>query len=88
MRSGRDTWDPANERLVPTSLPVLFITGEKDPVGDDARTVRELAARYEANGVTDVTAHYYPDARHELLNETNRDDVQNDVLAWLDRVVA
>jgi alpha-beta hydrolase superfamily lysophospholipase len=87
MRSGRETWSPENEKLVPTSLPVLFITGEGDPVGDNGRTVRELEARYRANGLTDLTARFYPDARHELLNETNRDDVQADVLAWLDRVV-
>jgi alpha-beta hydrolase superfamily lysophospholipase len=38
--------------------------------------------------MTDVTALYYPEARHELLNETNRDAVQADVVGWLDRVTA
>jgi len=39
-------------------------------------------------GITDVTAHYYPEARHELLNETNRDQVHDDIAEWLDRVTA
>jgi len=37
--------------------------------------------------VLDVTTTIYPDARHELLNETNRDEVTADVLAWLDEHV-
>jgi alpha-beta hydrolase superfamily lysophospholipase len=88
MRNGKQTWDPDNEKLVPSSLPVLLVTGEHDPVSEGGKTVRELEARYRANGVTDVTGIYYPDARHELLNETNRDAVQDDILQWLDRVLA
>jgi alpha-beta hydrolase superfamily lysophospholipase len=44
--------------------------------------VRELEARLRAAGV-EVDARYYADARHELLNELNRDDVTADVLGWL-----
>jgi alpha-beta hydrolase superfamily lysophospholipase len=88
MRNGALTWDPANERAVPSSLPVLLITGEADPVSEGGTTVRELEARLRANGVADVTGLYYSGARHELLNETNRDAVQDDVTAWLDRVTA
>lgn len=88
LRGGRETWDPANEARIPAHLPVLMITGELDPVSDSARTVRELEARYRAHGQSDVTALYYADARHELLNEINRDEVQADVVAWLDRVTA
>ena len=88
MKHGRDTWDPDAEKRIPASLPVLFITGEADPVSEGGATVRELEARYRANGITDVTGLYYPDARHELLNETNRDAVSDDVADWLDRVIA
>lgn len=86
MRGGMDTWKPENEATVPKDLPILLITGEADPVSEGGKTVRELEARYKANGVKDVTGLYYPEARHELLNETNRDDVQNDVGEWLDRI--
>jgi alpha-beta hydrolase superfamily lysophospholipase len=88
LRHMAEAWDPANEGRLPKDLPVLLITGERDPVSDGARTVRDLEARYGAMGMTDVTAHYYLDARHEVLNETNRDEVQADVVTWLDRVTA
>jgi alpha-beta hydrolase superfamily lysophospholipase len=88
IRNGADTWAADNEKRIPPELPVLMITGEADPVSDGGRTVRELEARYRANGMKDVTALYYPEARHELLNETNRDAVHEDVAAWLDRITA
>jgi alpha-beta hydrolase superfamily lysophospholipase len=88
MRNGATTWDPANEKLVREDLPVLLVTGEEDPVSEGGRTVRELEARLRANGVADVTGLYYAGARHELLNETNRDAVSDDIVAWLDRVVS
>jgi alpha-beta hydrolase superfamily lysophospholipase len=88
VRSTAAAWDPENECRVPMDLPVLFITGEADPVSQGGATVRELEARYKTNGVSDVTALYYTDARHELLNETNRDDVEQDVIDWLDRLLA
>jgi alpha-beta hydrolase superfamily lysophospholipase len=65
----------------------LFITGEMDPVSQNAASVRELEKRWRDHGVADLTALYYPEARHELLNETNRDEVQNDLLAWIERVI-
>lgn len=87
LGGNESTWGDGEAR-VPKDLPVLMITGEADPVSDGGKTVRELEARYTSNGLTDVTGLYYPDARHELLNETNRDAVQDDVASWLDRVTA
>jgi len=69
---------------VPRDLPVLVISGSLDPVGADGKGPREVAEAYRSAGVSDVTVTLYPDARHELLNETNRDEVTADVLAWLD----
>jgi alpha-beta hydrolase superfamily lysophospholipase len=43
--------------------------------------------RLQDAGLTDVTLVVYPEARHEVFNETNRDEVVADLLAWLDRVV-
>jgi alpha-beta hydrolase superfamily lysophospholipase len=65
-----------------TKLPVLLITGEQDPAAGMAENARELEGRLRAADF-EVTALYYPDARHELLNELNRDDVTADVVAWL-----
>jgi len=65
-------------------LPILLVAGGADPVGDSGKGVRAVAAQYESVGVADVTCTIYPDARHEIFNETNRDDVTADVVRWLD----
>ena len=67
-------------------IPVLMITGDRDPAAGMGASARELEKRLRDAGL-DVTAHYYADARHELLNETNRDEVTADVIAWLDGVI-
>ena len=84
LRGYVQTWKPDNERAVPCDLPVLLFSGELDPVGRNTAAVNELAGRYRALRLTDVTVQFYPGGRHEMLNETNRDEVVNDVLAWLD----
>jgi alpha-beta hydrolase superfamily lysophospholipase len=50
--------------------------------------VHLVADRYRQAGVTDVTVELYPGARHELFNETNRDEVTAKLVEWLDRVTA
>ena len=88
MSQAAHAWDPANEARIPKGLPILLITGEADPVSQNGATVRQLEARYRDAGIGDVTGLYYADARHELLNETIRDRVHDDVSGWLDRVVS
>ena len=68
---------------IPGRVPVLLVTGERDVASADAANVRELEARLRAAGL-DVDARYYADARHELLNELNREEVTADILGWLD----
>jgi alpha-beta hydrolase superfamily lysophospholipase len=79
--------DPEREACIPTTLPVLIIQGELDPVGENLAGTRRLVARYQALGLTRVETRYYPGARHELLNETNRDEVTADVLGWMGKTV-
>lgn len=67
-----------------SDLPMLFISGNRDPVGGNGKGVAEVASAIRAGGVTDVTCTLYPGARHELLNDTIRDLVTSDVIAWLD----
>ena len=55
-----------------------------DPVGGKTKGVEQVAGQYRKAGLRSVTTHYYLGARHELLNETNRDEVTADVIAWFD----
>ena len=68
---------------IPKDLPVYVIGGTRDPVGKNAAGLRELVALYRQRGL-EVECRFYEDARHELLNETNREEVTRDIIAWLD----
>lgn len=77
--------DATNVRRIRKDLPILLVSGERDPVGGKAADgVRAVAAQFRAAGVTDVREIFYSEARHEILNETNRDQVTADIVAWLD----
>jgi alpha-beta hydrolase superfamily lysophospholipase len=84
MQLGFDTMQPASIAGMPPRLPVLLVTGERDIASNDAAHVHELETRLRAHDL-DVDARYYPDARHEVLNELNRDEVTADIIDWLDR---
>lgn len=68
-------------------VPILIVSGGEDPISR-SDGVQRLAAAYRERGVRDVTVRIYPGARHETLNETNRDEVTADLITWItDRVV-
>lgn len=67
--------------LDPT-LPMLLISGSMDPVGNYGKGIGYIEKQLQKVGIHDVTVWLYPEARHELLNETNRDEVMRDVLSW------
>ena len=68
---------------VPTNLPVLITGGERDPVGGN-KGLGALAEAYRKSGHKRVTLKMYADGRHEMFNETNRDEFTNDVLGWME----
>lgn len=80
---GRITQDNRLRR-VPKTLPVLLIAGEADPVSNGARGPRALERLYLQVGLRDVAVKVYGGARHELFNETCRDEVTADLLGWLE----
>jgi alpha-beta hydrolase superfamily lysophospholipase len=80
--------DSAEVARVPDYLPVYIAVGSKDPVNADLALLWALVDRYRDAGLTDVTVRVYEDARHEILNETNRSEVIDDLLKWLQRVSA
>jgi alpha-beta hydrolase superfamily lysophospholipase len=65
-------------------IPMLLMVGRDDPVGGP-RSVHKLADEYRTrSGLTDVTTLVYPDARHEIFNELQQEEVRADLLSWLD----
>jgi alpha-beta hydrolase superfamily lysophospholipase len=68
-------------------VPLLILTGGDDTLGGQ-RSAQKLASVYSRRSkLTDVALRVYPDARHEVFNETNRDEVVTDLVAWLDERV-
>ncbi|MFF2397298.1 alpha/beta fold hydrolase [Nocardia sp. NPDC058114] len=74
--------DPSTVRA---DLPIYVMVGDKDPLNNKLRLSDLLVQRYRDAGLADLTYRVYADARHEVLNETNRDEVEADLLAWLTR---
>lgn len=77
--------DPRNQARVRRDLPVYVFSGELDPVGQKLKSVRQLIGAYQRAGLIHVEHRFYEGARHEVLNETNKEEVYGDVLRWLER---
>ena len=76
-------YKPNLRKQMALDKPILIASGDFDPVGNYGKGVKKLANYYKRMGVNDVTTLLYLDARHEILNETNRDQVYADILDWL-----
>ncbi|MEI8255972.1 MAG: alpha/beta hydrolase [Deltaproteobacteria bacterium] len=79
-----DIASPAKQARISPTLPVYIVAGSEDPVGAQTRGLEQLRGAYAAAGLTRVAHRYYPGGRHEIFNETNRDEVTRDLIAWLD----
>jgi alpha-beta hydrolase superfamily lysophospholipase len=75
---------PGRFRHVRASLPLLIIAGTDDPVGNNGRGPQRLVRAFTRGGAQDVSLHLYLSARHELVNETNREEITRDIVAWMD----
>ena len=71
-------------RKMKKDLPVLFIAGDADPVGNWGKGVRTVFDRFRGIGMRDVTIKMYPGMRHEVLNEIGKEQVWQDVLGWIE----
>ncbi|MCL2507877.1 MAG: alpha/beta hydrolase [Oscillospiraceae bacterium] len=72
---------------VPYALPIMLTAGKMDPVGNYGAGVRQVARDLKATGHSNLTLRLYDDARHEVLNELNRDEVYEDILTWCDELI-
>ena len=75
---------PEQLKRMDVTTPILFISGGMDPVGDLGKGVERAYESFRAVGVQDVSLKLYPGLRHEILNETERETVYEDVRLWLE----
>ena len=74
---------PPEMEKIRKELPIYVISGSADPVGDMGASPTALVLAYKHLEIKDLETVLYPDARHEVLNETNREEVQESLLSWL-----
>lgn len=69
-------------------VPILLILGEDDPLGGKPSALKLAESYIERAGQLDVTVGIYPEARHEIFNETNKEQVIDDMISWISERVA
>ncbi|HHU18881.1 MAG TPA: alpha/beta hydrolase [Bacilli bacterium] len=70
------------------SLPILLFSGTADPVGDYSKGVHRVVKQYQKHGIKSIDLKLYPEGRHEMLFEINREQVMRDILAWIIEVIS
>lgn len=71
---------------IPKNLPILVLSGDKDPLGRNGKAAQEVYDRLKEQELSQVEMKLYENDRHELLNETDRTEVMQDISAWLERM--
>lgn len=69
---------------MPKTLPVFFIAGAEDPVGNAGKGVLRVVKMFQDIGMKNVSCRLYPQDRHELLNEPDREEVYEHILKWME----
>ncbi|MDE7130505.1 MAG: lysophospholipase [Lachnospiraceae bacterium] len=79
----RNLHDVEKLKHMPRSLPVFFLAGADDPVGDYGRSVERVYKSFKELGMENVQMKLYPKDRHEILNEVDREDIYGDIYRWI-----
>ncbi|WP_047985621.1 alpha/beta hydrolase [Ornithinibacillus californiensis] len=77
--------DPKRNEKIRKNLPVLFISGEADPVGSYGKGIWKTASMYKKTGIENITTTLFEGARHEVLNEINKTEVYEVIGRWIDK---
>lgn len=72
-----------NYELIPNDLPIFILSGANDPVGGLGKAVTKLHQKLLEVGISDLSFKLYPEGRHEMLNELNKEEVYQDIISWL-----
>ena len=78
---------PETAEKVRKDLPMYLIAGDNDPVSKNGKQVKDVFGMYKKAGISNISMKLYEGARHEILNETNKDEVYNDILTWLNKTL-
>lgn len=74
---------PGSLEKVPSTLPVYVFSGTDDPIHGEQADIERMLDAFSAAGLSRVSVKWYEGGRHEMFNETNRDEVVADVIAWV-----
>ena len=83
FRTIYDVCQQENVNQMNPELPMFFVSGDQDPVGNFGKGVKKVVGMYRNAGIKDLTCKLYENDRHEILNELDRDVVYKDVLEWI-----
>ena len=75
----------ANIEKINKDLPILFVSGQDDPVGDLGPGVEKACQKFKDAGIKDVSMHLFPKMRHEILNEVDRQSVYEYIYEWIEK---
>lgn len=87
LASAMDLANPEKIARIRSDLPVLLVAGSADPINGNLELLKLLEQRWREGGVERIDTHYYEDGRHEMLNETNRDEVAEAMIGWIKEVI-
>lgn len=80
-------YKPDRLKNISKSLPILIASGDMDPVGKYGRSVKRLYEQYNDLNISDVTLKLFKDCRHEILNETNKEEVYDYLYNWIENII-
>lgn len=78
-----DVCDESNIDKVEKDLPIIFLAGNDDPVGNYGKGVTKAYETFKLKGIKDVSIKLYPTDRHEILNELDKEQVYEDVYEFI-----
>ena len=87
LTNSRELNKPKAFEDTPDTLPILIFSGDEDPVGEMGKGVTRVAKNYRKHGNKELTFNLYEGGRHEMLNEKNSQEVEDDIIRWLDTYI-